>query len=86
MYFPDDRCCDRSGAHGGAFGALDLARHSCRQPEALPVSHARNGPPGSLVCGGFLHPAAALLQRVLHLRAFDTASRSPFSMCSTVMW
>jgi hypothetical protein len=85
MYFPDDRCCDRSGARGGASGALDLAPHSCREPEAL-VSPVRNGPPGSLACGGFLHPAAALLQRVLHLRAFDPPGRSPFSMCSTVIW
>jgi hypothetical protein len=63
MYFPDDRCCDRSGADGGALMQFE--------PEALPLRTFSDGLSGSQPCGGYLHPAAALLQRVLRHRADD---------------
>jgi len=61
MHFPDERCCDRSGADGAPHGAFDtVAPATSTFPDALA---------GSKSCGGFLHPAAALLQRVLQQRA-----------------
>jgi len=61
MHFPDERCCDRSGADGAPNGAFDTAAPSTSIfPDALA---------GSQSCGGFLHPAAALLKRVLQQRA-----------------
>lgn len=63
MRFPDERCCDRSGADGGPRGPFDTV--------APPVSMFPDALSGSQSCGGFLHPAAALLQRVLQPRADD---------------
>lgn len=63
MCFPDERCCDRSGADGGPRGPFDTV--------APPVSIFPDALAGSQSCGGFLHPAAALLQRVLQPRAYD---------------
>jgi hypothetical protein len=60
MNFPDERC-DRSGADGGPRGPFDTA--------APPISIFPDALSGSQSCGGFLHPAAALLQRVLQPRA-----------------
>jgi hypothetical protein len=70
MYFPDDRCCDRSGADGGAFGPIDSTRDERFDAEALPPLFPE-GLSGSQPCGGFLHPAAALLQRVLRYRGHE---------------
>src|SRR5688572_9409598 len=64
MYFPDERCCDGSGADGGPRGPFDTA--------APLVPFLSDALSGSQSCGGFLHPAAALLQRVLHPRAHDS--------------
>jgi len=63
MRFPDERCCDRSGADGGPRGPFDTV--------APPVSSFPDAFSGSQSCGGFLHPAAALLQRVLQPRTHD---------------
>jgi hypothetical protein len=60
MYFPDERCCDRTGADGGPRGPFDTA--------APLVRFFPDGLSGSQSCGGFLHPAAALLYRVLQQR------------------
>lgn len=82
MYFPDDRCCDRSGTHGAALLSRDFARGK-RLTEVLPFPLFQDIT-GSHPCGGFLHPAAALLQRVLHDRPSEVPGRGSHRLLETL--
>ena len=65
MYLPDDRGCEGSGGGSSALPRIVVGRDSRFDAESLPLAAFSDALSGSQPCGGFLHPAAALLHRVL---------------------